>query len=406
MSSFLFEYTTDRIILRDKNKKRLGFRECKNSDRKKFSLWISRYREALKKSNQGELLLKLGQDIFNWLNVKSEKWMEIILKDPTEPLFIEFKISASPQDDELQFIEIPWELLADEAGFLAAQEYRKYCPVRRIGDREKPSEASAYRLSLMFMAAAPRGSVDLKYEQEEYAILRAVGEGNIDLTVEETGNIDLLSQTISDEDKVDVLHISCHGNSNPQPVLSLEDEEGDPDLVKPADFVLKLPQNKPPLLFLSACQTSDPDELLNSYSANLIRHKYPAVLGWGGSVYDHEATEFASYFYNKLASKSSIEHALALARYLLLNRDSGNNEGPSRDWHLARLYLGSAGGGVLTNGKKARRLRSSRYGHKEFLDLNKDISVASRYEFVGRRSQLQTILRQFRTFEKAGVLIH
>ncbi|MCP4694229.1 MAG: ATP-binding protein, partial [Desulfobacterales bacterium] len=55
----------------------------------------------------------------------------------------------------------------------------------------------------------------------------------------------------------------------------------------------------------------------------------------------------------------------------------------------------------------ARRPGRAASGHKEFLDArDKRVPVAGHREFVGRRRPIQAILREFRAFEHAGVLIH
>jgi len=182
--------------------------------------------------------------------------------------------------------------------------YVQFCPVRRIGQAHDSEKSSEYRLAAVFMAAAPRkGGVPLKYEEEESAVLNAAGHSGMDLLVEESGNLFLLAQTMAARNPVDVLHISCHGNSEPEPVLSLENEEGNRAGAKAADLARELGKNRPKLLFLSACMTSEPNQLLNSFSSSMIRLGVPAVLGWGGSVSDVEATRFASAMYRFLCLK-------------------------------------------------------------------------------------------------------
>jgi tetratricopeptide (TPR) repeat protein len=73
---------------------------------------------------------------------------------------------------------------------------------------------------------------------------------------------------------------------------------------------------------------------------------------------------------------------------------------------LARLFLGPRGGGPLAVGRAAR-LVSHDAGRKGIVDARGGrIEVASRCEFVGRRREIQTIRREFRQPEHAGVVIH
>lgn len=191
--------------------------------------------------------------------------------------------------------------------------------------------------------------------------------------------------------------------------LMLESEEGEAAPVTAQELAQKLGQNLPGLLFLSACMTSEPDALLNSFSSSMIRFGVPSVFGWGGKVQDRETIRFAAHLYGYLAQSNEIEAAVAHARFALFQGDGKEKtpSEPSQDWHLARLYCGSYGGGVLCRARKARHLKGKDYGRKEFLDIkNKRIPVAGRREFVGRRRQIQVILREFLSGDSAGVVIH
>lgn len=154
------------------------------------------------------------------------------------------------------------------------------------------------------------------------AELDAAGAAGMDLTVEESGNPVLLAECIAHENMegaVDVLHISCHGTiEKTGPVLMLETEEGGPCHTSADELARNLGGNKPNLLFLSACMTSQPDALLNSYSSRMLRSGIPAVLGWGGSVGDAEANRFAAGFYRYLSQSHHLEEAVAWSRQELL----------------------------------------------------------------------------------------
>ncbi len=168
-------------------------------------------------------------------------------------------------------------------------------------------------------------------------------------------------------------------------------------------------RNFPRLLFLSACMSSEPDRLLHSFSSDTVLLGAPAVLGWGGAVEDAEATKFAARLYESLAKKTDLETAVAFARHALIAPDPDRPDAPpSRDWHLARLYLGRQGGGPVCGGERPRRRGSRHRGHKEFLDAKAEVPVAGRDEFVGRRRQLQAVLRAFREGADvfSGVLVH
>jgi CHAT domain-containing protein len=224
----------------------------------------------------------------------------------------------------------------------------------------------------MFMTAAPRGEAVLNFEAEENAILDATGTLGLDLVVEESGNPDRLAERLAEVGSMQVLHLSCHGRSQPTPALVLETDEGD-RLPTPAAALIETLQNHlPRLLFVSACESSaTPETLEDPLALTLVRAGVPAVLGWDGSVYDHEATAFASALYESLSRRGRLEEAVGAARRALLNAPGPQR---SRDCHRARLWLGRSGGGVLVGGRR-RRLAAD-HGYKEFLDKRRQQSVA------------------------------
>ena len=282
--------------------------DLNDKDLKQFKSWVLEYNNLLNTLNNRNNMLNLGYRIYLWLN-KKENLMEKILSETSiPPLFIEFTVSKKPKAQDLAFLEVPWELLAIEKQitidknkpfekfklFLAQNENYQYCPIRRIGNKKQSIAPSKYRLSTVFMAASPIDAALLNYEAEEIAIIDATGKKGIDLTVEESGNLSLLSQCIAEQEHVDVLHISCHGTNKSKPVLILETDQGQTHQVNPLEFSMEI-NNSIKLLFLSACLTSSPNEFFASYSSAMIKQGFSSVLGWAGSVKDNEATVFASY---------------------------------------------------------------------------------------------------------------
>jgi tetratricopeptide (TPR) repeat protein len=372
-----------------------------------FKDWIAAYRDALKQPKPHTRLLELGRAIYAWLD-GDESIFRRVLSAPGTPLFLEVSVPPDPDDEAKSFLEVPWEIIADDQGHLAANPALLFCPLRRMGKAQEPLEPSAYRLSTVFMAAAPeQGGPPLQYEAEETAILQAAGQLGMDLTVEESGTLPLLVQCMAREKPVDVLHLSCHGDNDPQSCLLLEDDEGGPVPAGFSDLRSKLGQNMPRLLFVSACKTSEPNRFLNSFSTEIISRGCHAVLGWGGSVSDAEATRFTRFFYEYLSQQNTLEDSLARARSKLLASPDPDGYA-SRDWHMARLYIGAKGGGVLATGENGRKPLPPEAGVKEFLNIkDQTIQVAGRHEFVGRRRQIQKILGEYSRTGRthAGVLI-
>ena len=389
------------------------FKELTPADFDRFDAWIAGYRLALGRPDAPGSLLAIGREMYRWLDGNVRRMERTIMASSPVPLVAEFRVGERPSPEELAFLETPWELLADEHGHLAADARVRFSPVRRIGAPSREEGPSLYRLSAVFMAAEVRnGGGRLQYEREEASVMEATGHVGMDLVVEESGSLALLAERVSRERPVDVLHISCHGTRDgdgARPFLCLEDESGDLAKASPEALHQALERNFPRLLFLSACMSSEPDRLLHSFSSDTVLLGAPAVLGWGGPVGDAEATKFAARLYESLAKKTDLETAVAFARHALIAPDPDRPDAPpSRDWHLARLYLGRRGGGPLCGGERARRRGSRHRGHKEFLDAKAEVPVAGRDEFVGRRRQLQAVLRAFRegTDAFAGVLVH
>ena len=289
-----------------------------------------------------------------------------------------------------------------------------------------------FRLGLAFMASSPWGQHELDFEAEEAAILTAVGERRIDLMVDDTGDPGQLAQRLADAGGMPVVHLSCHGLNNwPDPsggpgvpVLMMQDELGR-DRPTTATDLVRLLTKRPRLLFVSACLTAtgadatgnlppgnghkgDPgasskDGLAaHSLATALVAAGMAAVIGWDGSVGDRAATLFATRLYQDLAKQAGLAEAVSDARRALLE-----SEDPvvRADWHLARLWLGPAGGGPLVAGTRKRSLISATRGTQAFLDRKQNVPVAAAEMFVGRRPQLQQALRALRSGDWAGVLL-
>ena len=149
----------------------------------------------------------------------------------------------------------PWEILADAEGFLAARMNLQFAPLRRIGLKGNSPGPAPYRLALMFMAAAPEGVAELAFEAEENAILDAAGglhQSQLDLYVEESGNLQQLGLELQRVQGTDIVHLSCHGSDDSPPYLLLESETGGVEKASATELMKGLRNHRPRLLFLSA----------------------------------------------------------------------------------------------------------------------------------------------------------
>src|SRR5262249_41217519 len=151
-----------------------------------------RYGQLLNSQHAGAGLLALGRELYDWLDSEGGQ-LHALLQRAEPPL--QFEVCATnryPSEAEWSLLRAPWELLADQQGFLAGDVGLGFSPVRRIGRQVEAPRLDKQRLGLVFMAASPRGGRELDYEAEETAIMAAVESTRLDLLVEESGSPDAL----------------------------------------------------------------------------------------------------------------------------------------------------------------------------------------------------------------------
>jgi tetratricopeptide (TPR) repeat protein len=393
----------------------------------------ARYVRAVQAGCDAGVFVELGRELYGWLE-GDQGQLSVVLERAVSPLVFEVRGPRSPSDRAWAVLRAPFELLARPGGgLLAEDELLRFCVVRRLGPVGQRPGLDGFRLGLAFMASAPRGQHELDFEAEEAAILDAVGDSRVDLVVEDTGDPEQLGHRLADVGGMPVVHLSCHGvNTWPArpgapgvPVLMMESDVGGPRPTTAADLVSVL-SIVPRLLFVSACLTATGADatghlppggghkgepglaggggglVAHSLATALVSAGVPAVIGWDGSVGDQAATVFAERLYRRLADRADLSVAVGDARRALLESDDPLVRA---DWHLARLWLGPAGGGPLVAGTLRRSLVSATQGTKTFLDRKRQVPVATAQMFVGRRPQLQQALRALRSNTRAGVLL-
>jgi len=210
-------------------------------------------------------LLGIGRALYTWLD-GAEAWLAELRPQLTPPFLMEIQAPLQPTGPDWAVLHAPWEVLADQAGFLAEDAELRYAPARRLGKPAAPPDLDDYRLGVAFMAAAPRGAQPLDFEAEEAAIMVAAGR-DLDLLVEESGDPEELGRRLVKlKPTLPVLHLSCHGHNAwrgkdgrqpPRPVLMLEDAaSGDERPTTASELVEALGAYQPRLMFLSACLTA------------------------------------------------------------------------------------------------------------------------------------------------------
>ena len=365
-----------------------------DDDLRNFARWESTYRKSQGKGKAPETHLQIGREMYQWLDRDVSVLSTVRELDDGTPLRVEFAVGPRPNAAEKTFLQAPWELLADKTGHLALLDKTLFCPVRRVGKRQEPMPPSDFRPGVVFMAASPTGEADLEYEAEEAAMVEATGRIGLDLVPEESGTLRYLAELVARE-QPDILHLSCHGRADKTPQLAFEDEFGDRALTDATTLARELGGNRPRVLFLSACESAVGNDVVDSFAIDMLVRQMPAVVGWDGPVGDVEATLYAAAFYKHLAQRLSLTEAVARARLDLVVAMEERNVA-ARGWHLARLYLGPAGGGVISRGDRARQRKDTKYAYDAFLDTEGKVKVAGPGEFVGRRREIQKVMRAFR----------
>ena len=305
-----------------------GRRSITEADVTLLNELAARYVTAVQAGAGAGVFTKLGRELFAWLD-GDEAQLSSLLNDAPRPLIFEVRGPRSPSEAAWAVLRAPFELLArPDGGFLAEEALTRFCVARRLGTPVAAPALDSFRLGLAFMASAPGDQHELDFEDEEAAILRAVGETRMDLVVDDTGDPEQLAHRLAGLGGMPVVHLSCHGLNNWRdrdnpgapgvPVLWMENELGAGRPTKAGELVRLLP-DAVRLLFVSACLTATgPDArgllpagvahkggsgaggndlVAHSLATALVSAGVPAVIGWDGSVIDHAATAFAGHLY-------------------------------------------------------------------------------------------------------------
>ena len=354
--------------------------------------------QEMQNSNNNETLLNIGHSLFELINYSQQSVNEWLNSTGSRQLVIFSDVIPTKQQQLL--LSLPWEVLAFNQRFLV-DDILPFEVVRSIGSINSTLPAAPYKdLTLAFMAADPELNSNLNYEAEEQAIFNATKHyNNLNLIVDESGNLEQLNKHLLDAGHCDILHLSCHGGFDSEQgfVLYMEDDHFALQAATAFDFLYLKDQIS--ALFLSACHSASISEK-QSLMIDLVRLGIANIIGWEGSVADDDATQFSSYFYQALQKAATIPFACAFARQSLFK-----NKRPH--WHLARSYLGFNGGHpLITPDKPSRPKRRGKPCHELLDKLKKEVRVASRDTFVGRRWQTKQAINSFTKKQQAGVLLY
>jgi len=388
---------------------------------------------ALQKPNSRPDLMRLGRELYRWLDGK-EGWLRRAFEAESDPTLVLDLIQTSdarglnPKTEKvaLGLAHLPWELLADGDGFLLERQDITVLPVRRVQARQTPVIGQQNRpLRLLFMATAPDypGIAPLQFEQEEADILEATQTQPLALIVEESGSVAELADLVQSypDDYFDVFHLTGHGLiyteaeygfllkgtgrriADHTPCFTTEDELGNLQLTTVDDLARAFRNRFPRVIFLSGCHTGQLSNqgTVPSMAQALVKRGAAIVLGWARPVYDQTAIVAAKALYQALATGESVEAAVQLAQQQMIAQQCP-------DWHLLRIYRDTRPVAQLVTPLRTRGREKllNPPAEQAFLDEKQQVKVASRASFVGRRRSLQRCLRALReTSDRVGVWI-
>lgn len=376
-----------------------------------FAGWAEQYAAAQYLVSEESRLIELGRAIGAWLD-GHHGWLARLVQT-TAPVILEIETSRQPGPVEQAALDAPWELIAGaDTGHLALDPQIRMSVVRRlqVGSASRPP--SRCRLSVLFMAAQPRGVTTLDFEQAEVAIASAVKQLGMDLFVEESGTLDGLvsaaqraatcevADLAGPAGSVDVLHVTCHGSGGDIPVLLFENEVGDRDEITVARLASQIVNpSKLAIIATSSDSNGAGPQRRDAFAAALCKLGWPAVLSCSADADDTDAMWLVAQLYTRLAQGSALIDALAWCRCDAV----AAGKAPRRAWHQARLFLGVQGGGQIAEGTAARR--DTRADPRAFV-VPDHLQAARSDEFVGRRRALQRVLASLRSDMLPGAVLH
>ncbi|HFD38510.1 MAG TPA: CHAT domain-containing protein, partial [Anaerolineae bacterium] len=256
---------------------------------------------------------------------------------------------------EPDILRLPWELLADEDGYLWSLD--PPIAVRRRLHKVKRARRPSFTLPLrlLMVVSRPDGVGFLDPRSSAEALLDALEPLGERVVVEflRPPTLKALTDRLGDRSQppVHVVHFDGHGVYQADTGLGylvFEDANHKEDLVDANRLGTLLNRRRIPLMVLDACQTAKPDESnpFGSVAARLIQSGVGSVLAMNYSVLVPTTRRLTSAFYRTLAAGATVGQAVDAARYELLAdtfRLSLYREGREeaihlQDWFLPALY--------------------------------------------------------------------
>ncbi|HEV7504769.1 MAG TPA: CHAT domain-containing protein [Thermoanaerobaculia bacterium] len=315
-------------------------------------------------------------------------------------------------------LALPWELLADEEGYLFEGALSARV-VRRI-PRETSKEAlpTADRLRVLLVIARPEqeGVAFLDPRTSARPLIEALAPlgHRAELEVLEDGTFPDLRDALTRAEKAGrpfhVVHFDGHGIYDNRVGLGMlcfenpEDAKANKlrrrmELVDAEKLGELLRDSRVPLFVIEACQTAKADEKVTaSVAARLLRAGVASVLAMTHAVLVETARRFVGRFYERLAAGERIGTAMVAAEHYLRDEpyrgDSGGHGALHlQDWFVPVLFQEEDGdrqllqAGSMIDPQEFAAQRRVREG---------ELPPPPVHGFVGRAHQLLEVQRRLR----------
>jgi len=256
---------------------------------------------------------------------------------------------------EPRILRLPWELIADEGGYLFSK--KPQVNVRRRLHKVAKAQQHAFDLPARVLMVISRpdeaGFIDPRSSAEP--MLDALDELGDQVIVEflRPPTLATLTRRLRDPrlPPVHVVHFDGHGVYDKGiglGFLLFEDDEHKKDLVDAERLGSLLNECGIPLMILDACQSSMPDDRnpFASVAARLIESGVGGVVAMNYSVLVETSKRITKHFYKAMADGQSVSVALDVARLellmdtkrLTLHRGEDTQTISLQDWFVPVLY--------------------------------------------------------------------
>src|SRR6266702_215401 len=265
--------------------------------------------------------------------------------------------------DIARVLNLPWELLHDEQGYLALRT--NFSIVRRVPKSELFAFPLPFEppLRILLVTARPEDKKfvdprviarELLDEVEEHIEAGEIDASEIKLEFLRPPTLDALRNRLSRSPQIHVLHFDGHGtfdSRNKQGTLSFEYPNGQLHPVESDTIAQVLLGSDVKLMVMTACQSAEGsvDDVFSSVAARLVQAEINAVVAMSASILVSGAVLYAEAFYRSLVIDHSVLTAQGKARQALysnkkrkLAHRQKEKEGRSvdlDDWWVPHFYL-------------------------------------------------------------------